>query len=105
MKHFNLIYYKNIYTVKLIETDSYKKIRNFSSSGPIGRLLSNAGGQVGLSETGIFGGEISLSSSSSSRKVISADAPISKSSSAVGEKRVSNPGLKTAYPSNGSISQ
>ena len=44
----------------------------------------------------VGGGEIPLSSASSSRMGFSAELPISKSSNAVGEKGVSMPGLKTA---------
>ena len=54
------------------------------------------GGRVGLSETSVVRREFSLSSASSSRINFVADYHISKSSSAVREKRVSIPGLKNS---------
>ena len=58
-----------------------------------GRFRSNTRCRVFLSQAGASGGEFSLSSSSSSKMGFSADPGIPKTSSAVGEKVVSLPGL------------
>ena len=73
---------KKRYSRIFLETPS----GTFSIVVPIGRLFSIVGGSVGLSKTSVFGGEFSLSFSSSRRMGFSADPPISKSSSTVGEK-------------------
>ena len=62
-------------------------------------------GVESVTETGVVGGELSLSSSSSSRMGFPAEPPISKSSNVVNKNAVSVPVLKTASTSKWSFSQ
>ena len=61
---------------------------------------------MGLTELGVVGGgAFSLSSSSSNTMGFSTDSSVDKSSSVVGEKGVSMPGMNTASMSNCEFSQ
>ena len=51
---------------------------------------------MGLTDSGVVGGEFSLSSSSSNTMGFSTDPPIDISSNVVGEQGVSMPGLNTS---------
>ena len=65
MKHVNYSLYQKTNTVLLIETNFLKQPGTFSVLAPKAGLLCSLGGSVGLTETGVDGGEFSLFSSSS----------------------------------------
>ena len=67
------------------------------------KLLKKARSPGGPSEPNVVGGEFFLTSFLSSRTVVSADPPVSKSSNAVGDRGVSFPGVKTTSTSSWSI--
>ena len=89
----------------ILKQISVKIIGNIFYSCSKCLILSNAGGCVRLSGTGVVGGEVSLPNSSSSRTGFPVKPPISKLPKAVEGKGLSLLGLKTASTYNWSFSQ